>query len=309
MTTRQSSTHRAHIWSADRQAGTTRRAVLRRALIASGALAGAHLLPERWMTPIIGRIVVPAHAETSGTTDPADPPTGSLKIFYNPGSGYDRIQSFVVPAGVTRLTLEVVGAKGGGGGGAMPALALYPNGVGGDGGNGAAGQRINATLMVSPGETLTIQLGLGGGGGGGATDPGSPGVGGAGGAGGVGADGTVADSGASGISTLTDMGGGGGGAGGTTRVMRGSMALFSVEGGNGGGGGGFSSIVPGLPLDGEHGIDGGGGGGSSGGDGGSGYRPTTISIDEGGSGGGGGDSSGFATPGLPGGHGEVTISY
>ncbi|EKD37957.1 MAG: hypothetical protein ACD_75C00927G0004, partial [uncultured bacterium] len=33
-----------------------------------GVLAGCAVLPEKWTRPIIGQIVLPAHAATSGST-------------------------------------------------------------------------------------------------------------------------------------------------------------------------------------------------------------------------------------------------
>lgn len=102
--------------------------------------------------------------------------------------------SFVVPTGVTSLTVKMWGAGGGGGGGA--------NGqIGGAGGGGGFTQ---ATISVTPGETLTTYVG-GGGGGGNYSASGS------------------------------DAGGGGGG-GGHTSIYRGVTPLIIAAGGGGGGG-------------------------------------------------------------------------
>jgi hypothetical protein len=50
-----------------------RRRVLKKALI--GATAGAVLLPERWLKPVIEAVIVPAHAETSPATTTTGAPT------------------------------------------------------------------------------------------------------------------------------------------------------------------------------------------------------------------------------------------
>src|SRR6218665_1024053 len=63
--------------------------------------------------------------------------------------------SYVVPAGVTSLTIEVVGAGGNGGG----------NGGGGGGGGGYASGVYN----VTPGASIPITVGTGGAGPGGGT--------------------------------------------------------------------------------------------------------------------------------------------
>lgn len=82
----------------------TRRTALQKIATGVGVVAGISLLPERWTSPIIGRVVLPAHAATSGSTlhDPCQvelrqgdgasglvvikvtgfvtPPTGSLPV-------------------------------------------------------------------------------------------------------------------------------------------------------------------------------------------------------------------------------------
>jgi hypothetical protein len=45
-----------------------RRKVLKKMTIGAGVIAGYSVLPEKWTTPIIGQIALPAHATTSGTT-------------------------------------------------------------------------------------------------------------------------------------------------------------------------------------------------------------------------------------------------
>lgn len=126
--------------------------------------------------------------------------------------------SFTVPASVTTLTLEVVGAGGSGGG----------NGGGGGGGGGYA----KGIYTVTPGAVLSVNVGTGGGGpAGGTSNVGSlisasggangtsvsnPTIGG-GGAGGVGTSGTIANytGGTGGGGYWTYFGGGGAGAAGS----------------------------------------------------------------------------------------------
>ncbi|MGL4595947.1 MAG: hypothetical protein ACRCYO_00370, partial [Bacteroidia bacterium] len=57
---------------------------------------------------------------------------------------------FIVPSGVTTISVEAVGAGGDGGG----------NGGGGGGGGGYA----SGTFSVSPGDSLVVNVGIGGGG-------------------------------------------------------------------------------------------------------------------------------------------------
>lgn len=53
-----------------------RRAALKKLLIGAGVVTGAHVLPEEWTKPVVNSIVVPVHAQTSGTTtsSPTTPP-------------------------------------------------------------------------------------------------------------------------------------------------------------------------------------------------------------------------------------------
>lgn len=61
-------------------------------------------------------------------------------------------QTFVVPPGVTSVSVSISGAKGGGGGGNTQ-----------PGGNGGRGALVTqAALAVTPGESLTISGGVGG---------------------------------------------------------------------------------------------------------------------------------------------------
>ncbi len=240
------------------------------------------------------------------------------QIFNTQGS-----DSFVVPTGVTSITVKMWGAGGGGGGGGSAAA----------GGAGGGGGYITATYAVTPGETLSVYVGGGGatglrngagggggggghsslyrnttllglaaggaGGGGGRTSAGN--TGGAGGAGG-------GASGVTGTAAGTAGGGGGGtaataGAGGTGGNNPGSPGA-SLTGGAGGdgrtsAGADGSGAIGGLATGGAGGSvvntaragGGGGGAGYFGGGGGSG------STNASGGGGGGGGSS-FAAAGA-----------
>jgi hypothetical protein len=132
-----------------------------------------------------------------------------------------------VPTGVTEITVKVWGAGAGGGGGGSNAGS-----PGGDGGGGGFSQ---ATLSVTPGETLNIFVG--GGGGGGLKGPTNSGYGG----GGGGFSAVQRDSGSV---WLIYAGGGGGGGGGDN-----SSATAGGAGGAGGGAaagnGGASSLTNG----------------------------------------------------------------
>jgi hypothetical protein len=155
-------------------------------------------------------------------------------------------QTFVVPAGVTSITIAASGAQGGSG---------YSGGGGSGGGAGANGGTVTATIAVTPGESLAIFVG-GQGGNGGEELPGAAGFNG-------GAQGGAG----------SYVGGSGGGA---SDVRQGGAALANrvvVAGGGGGGGGsGFATA----------GGTGGAGGNATGGSGGSG---TGASSGDGASGG------------------------
>lgn len=216
-------------------------------------------------------------------------------------------QMFVVPAGVTVLSVSAVGANGGLAGGlgatvtgtlfVSPGQALFVN-VGGDGGTSASGfngggngaslgvfiggggggaSDVRTISRNAPG-TLASRVIIGGGGGG----SGSSGTvaGGAGGAAGVaGATGTDAGAGA---------GPGGGGAAGTPAGAAGGSAGASGNGPAQAGGTGSLGLGGGGGLGGAGGASGAGGGGGGG-------------LDGGGGGGGGGDA--FAGPSPDGGGG------
>ncbi len=196
------------------------------------------------------------------------------------------IHTYQVPAGVTRITFDVFGARGGDGTSST------------GGGAGGAGGRATATLTVTPGQTLQIVVGAAGNG----IVPG--------------AGGTDAGGGPGGNSSNSSYGGGGGG---SSDVRMGSYSLGErvlVAGGGGGGGayscGGLGGAGGGS--DGGAGGDGaaittpvGGGGGtqSAGGAGGA-YGETNTpesNGEDGGEGYGGAGGGGYYSGGGGGGGG------
>lgn len=156
-------------------------------------------------------------------------PNGVVVPFTSAGTS-----DWVVPAGITSVTVKAWGAGGGGGGGS----------TNGDGGDGGGGGFIQSTLSVSAGQTLSVTVGSGGTGG-------------------------TFSSGGSGSNS-----GDGGGGGGYSRIVRSGSTLLVAAGGAGGGGGDNSSSSPGGQggagggstgqTGGSSGNAGGGGGGTSG---------------------------------------------
>jgi hypothetical protein len=227
------------------------------------------------------------------------------------------IVDWVVPAGVTAITIQGNGAQGGGGV------------------NGGKGAQIQGFFPVTPGETLKILVGKQGNGGGGN------------GAGGGGGTYIVRGSFAAG-NLLLAAGGGGGfgescgqgvGSPGLSGTSGGNGAFGGVGGSNGNGGtgsfggagsggggyltdgtaggppGGKAAINGGLPG-GNGGFGGGGGGGNRGGGGGGGYSGGGGSINAGGcgtAGGGGGSFNGGTiqtnSSGINSGDGSLNISW
>ncbi len=190
--------------------------------------------------------------------------SAAMETFSHTGAA----QPFTVPAGVTQVTIEAWGAQGGTGN------DLGGNNPGGDGGY------VEATLAVTPDETLEVFVGGRGG----------DAVGGAAGGGGF-------NGGANGGAGLPDDGGGGGG--GASDVRRGGAPLV-VAGGGGGSGGQF--------FPGEMGGVGGDGGGLIGAPGGDSIGESTYNgggggDTPGGTGGAGGTGAG-GFPGSPGGAGS-----
>ena len=193
------------------------------------------------------------------------------------------VQTYTVPAGVTRLQVDARAGSGGTGSGS------FSNNVGG------AGARVQATLSVSPGQVLRILVGAGGGfatstvlsggyNGGGAASFGGTG-------GGAtdlrGSGGTLADR------LLVAGGGGGGGSYPSPNTTQGG-AGGAPTGGDGTVNGSFTSATGGTQTAG--GSAGGGlgtGGSGSNGGGGGGYYGGGSGTNSGGSGGGG---SSWVTP-------------
>lgn len=210
--------------------------------------------------------------------------------------------TFIVPAGVTSLTVECWGAGGAGGGTAGNASAA-------GGGGGGGGYSINAINVVS-GSSISYTIGAGGigaktnGANGGSTSfstvsanggfggsQGNSNIG-AGGAGGTGAT-YIGGNGANGI--LSISGGGGGGSAGSTSngnsATNGIGAAAVTNGAAGGNGGvGFAFNLLGLVI-------------NFGANGSAGSNP--------GGGGGGGDNADFNLSGLGGngGNGQIKVTY
>lgn len=167
----------------------------------------------------------------------------STVFAYNGTDGSDGSpQTFTVPDGVCRVTVDALGAQGGrGGSGQFPA---------GPGGEAGLGGRVAATIAVTPGEVLTVRVG------------------------GAGLDGSLEDpspssgfGGFNGGGAGGDISGGGGG-GGASDVRQGGDDLADrVVVAGGGGGGGVDGAVPDGVVAGGVGGAGGGLDGLPGGDG------------------------------------------
>ena len=204
-------------------------------------------------------------------------------------------QSFVVPPYVTRLTVTARGAEGGSG-------ATYSNprtpGLGGT---------TVATIPVTPGETLSINVGGAGGAGGASNDPffTIPPTAGAGGFNGGGGGGSDVRQGGSALSKRVVVAGGGGGgssnglgaSGGNGGASTGQAGIDGDAGGGKGGSGtagGTGGTGGGLPGVSGTGGNGGGAVTSAGGGGGGGYFGGGGGGGSSGGGGGGGGGSSFA---------------
>ncbi|MER6443950.1 Ig-like domain-containing protein [Streptomyces venezuelae] len=181
-------------------------------------------------------------------------------------------QTFTVPGGVTRLSVDARGASGG-------AAAGNDN----PGGAGGAGAEVGGTLTVTAGQTLQVNVG----GAGGAGSDSAPGTGGF-------------NGGGTGGSSDSAYGGGGGGA---SDVRSGTLDLASrlVTAGGGGGGGATDELSGGGGgaggRSGVNGTNGTGGANTTGGQGGGGATPTSPGT--GGAGGTGtNDNGGNGQPGV-----------
>jgi hypothetical protein len=176
------------------------------------------------LAPVAGTLVLaggllawvaapPAGADSScsGTT------TVTCEFFYTGAS-----QNFTVPSNVTQVTIDAVGAAGGGSS---------------DGNQGGLGGEGLATIPVTPGETLQVNVG----------GDGQPGTSGS------PASGGFNGGGPGGIGTANFNGGGaGGGGGGASDVRQGGTGLQNrivIAGGGGGGGVNNFGIVAFLPND------------------------------------------------------------
>jgi hypothetical protein len=230
-------------------------------LAAAAALAGAQ---------VAGFWAAAGSAET----------TASLTSFEFSGAS----QSLVVPAGVTQLDVDAFGAQGGAGG------ACLVSGVNicGAPGVGGLGAHVTSSVLVTPGETLTIVIGGHGADGQSLDQSGSMPCSGEFTAGGAGGFGGGADGGDGGCPA-----GAGGGGGGATAILRGSTPLVIAAGG-GGASGSTASLSHGR-------IDGGNGGES----GSLGLATPTPDVPCTGAGGG----AGTAVAGGAGGGGGATCTF
>lgn len=93
---------------------------------------------------------------------------GNIKVngsVLNPGFSnfqvFNSSGSFTVPAGVTKLMVEVWAAGGGGGGGGGGGYGNY----GGTGGGGGGGGYVKDIISVNSGDVITVTIGTGGNGG------------------------------------------------------------------------------------------------------------------------------------------------
>ena len=197
------------------------------------------------------------NADPSTDEDVTESSTAQAVTFTPPSAA-----SYTVPVGVTAIRAVLRGGGGGGGG--------RDNGCGGSGG---AGGLTSATIAVTPGSSVAVDIG--GFGGGGANCSSGAGAGTAG-------TSTFGTGGRGGNPGFTGCSGAGGGGGGASRIVASGNTL--VAGGGGGGTGG--SNLPAVGFNG--GVGGAGGGqGSPAGEAGEDY-----SGDGAGGGGGGGGAAG-----------------
>jgi hypothetical protein len=195
--------------------------------------------------------------------------------------------SFTVPAGVTSLDVIAIGARG--------ADGEAGDGFSGTPGTGGRGARVTATLDVTPGQTLYIEVG----------EPGAVGPGPCNGGERDGGPGGANGGGAGGRGRCFGYGGGGGGGASDVRTAPASSGGLTGLPGDprlvvaGGGGGGGSTLV--NPA-GDGGDAGGGGAGTGAGAGGD-CGPSAANGGVGGTGAGGGAGGAVCTdvpPGEPG---------
>lgn len=192
--------------------------------------------------------------------------------------------TWVVPSGVSSITVKMWGGGGGGGGN---------GGSGQTGGAGGGGGYATSIISVTPGESLTIDVG---GGGGGATAGCLANTG-----RGTGGSGTTGPGGDGGNPSAAGCSGPGGGGGGGSFVKRGSTILIAAGGGGGGGG---TESSGGAGAGGGGGVNGANGTNSTGGVAGAsatsaGVSRSTPASDSSGGGGGGGGYLGGGAGGNP----------
>lgn len=68
-----------------------RRKAIKKIAVGVGVLAGYSVLPKKWIQPIVGQVVLPAHAATSGTVPTAAPtatPVAAAPGEYNSSETY-----------------------------------------------------------------------------------------------------------------------------------------------------------------------------------------------------------------------------
>ena len=244
-------------------------------------------------------------------------PTAALAVSSNPFiANFNNATpgTFVVPAGVTSISINLKGGAGGTGGNDSRS-----------GGNPGAVNVVTGNLTVTPGETLTYGVGGGGTSGNGCVQNSGAGPGGKGNFGGILGNysgGNGANSGPWGCS-------GGGGGGGAATVLFSTTFGTVVAAGSGGGSGG-DNCIPGNPgrragggtgskvggagqtRDGDGGGGGGGGGGWTGGVGGTTYFPCGEFIGLGGESGsntGPVGTSGTTVAATAQAHGTLQISW
>lgn len=218
---------------------------------------------------------LPAVDGSQLTNLPPGAPFSNFEVIDNPA-----VTSWIVPAGVKRVYVQIWGGGGGGAGGVGTLLVAQGGGGGGAGGYGAN------FVNVTPGATIVVAVGAAGAAG--STNPGA-----AGGAGGTTSFGSMSASGGAGGSVATASPALGGS----------STAPLNMVGGRG--------TAAGVTPVGGNGGSAGGGGGSGGGGSASGGFAAAPGVAPGGGGGGGGAQillSGGGTGGA-GGLGRIIIWY
>jgi hypothetical protein len=263
----------------------------------------------------------------SATVSIAYASSGNMTFNYTGGE-----QTFVVPAGITSLTIDSYGAQGGGGGAGgetqanvivMPGETLYievgqygGSRYGAFNGGGSATDGCNssgggASDVRRGGNALVNRIVVAGGGGGGGCDQSHGGGGGGAGGNAVGGDGVATNSGGFGGfgGTQTSGGLGGGGGPGDYIGLPGASGALG-QGGNGGlsGGDGVAAYTALGGAGGGGGYYGGGGGGGGGGE--------NSCCTQGGGGGAGGSSYNdpaatnvIMNAGVQGGDGSVYVQW